>query len=177
MATTTYATSGIQKIEWAEGHAWGKVSNLRVNGATEVYPGFCLTSQGNTYPDVSKPDARGDSVYAVAGCNIGHNMDSVYADNAVIVGYLTGSGWGVYPIKKGGTGGGDCVAGEIMVSMGAGDEGFIRSLKKDTAVLIADYTSTVLATTILGYHAIMGRAADTVASAANNAPMRVVLSV
>jgi hypothetical protein len=153
-----------------------RVTMIENGGA--VFPGMTVTCTGETWPDVAKNDAIGDSTFGIAGVPPGADVDTVIADNTEIPVYRCGSGAIVYAYHKGTPSGGSCVAGDIMVACGLEDTGFIAPLAKQIdAITAADYTSTVLATTITILFSIVGRAMETHASAANNVPIQIMLSV
>jgi len=149
---------------------------LRAGGA-EIFPGHCVTSTGNTWPDVMLPDAISDSCMGIAGVPDGADIDTVIADNAEFEVYLTGSGAIVYGYHKGATGGGSIVAGDILCAHGEAATGLLVPLSKALATVVADHTSTVLATVITKLFALVGRALETHASAAGNTPIQVRLSI
>jgi len=143
-----------------------------------IYPGFCVTCTGETWPDVAKPDAISDNVFGIAGVPPGADVDTVIANNVEFPVYRTGSGAIVYCYHKGTASGGAVEAGDILVSCGLEDTGFVAALAKQIyAITAADYTSTVLATTITFLFALVGRAMETHASAADNTPIQVMLSI
>lgn len=169
MATTALSTVS-NRIEWSEGAAWGKIDR-RVNGSTEVYPGYALTGDGNTPPDVSKLDAAGESFFAVAGLLGDHPIDDVYDDNEVIPVYLPGSGWGIWCYRKKAQGG--HFEGEIMVA-DTEDTGHFEPLSNAIAGL---GTLASLATILLKLRAYAGRAGDTQASNAAVLPFKLRLAI
>ena len=151
---------------------------LRVNGAAEVYPGFVVTSEGHTSPDMAKPDAIGDSCTGVAGLLENQDIGTVYADNAEIPVYLTGCGAIVrcYHGKDDGA----VVKGDILVASSVDDDGHVRTLKKAWADLLAateTTQATVLATQIKAIFSLLGRAMETQASTGTTVPIKVLLSL
>jgi hypothetical protein len=153
-----------------------RVSMIENGGA--LFPGMTCTCTGETWPDIAKPDAISDSVFGIVGVPPGKDVDTVIADNTEVPVFRTGSGAIVYAYHKGTPSGGSVVAGDIMVACGLEDTGFIAPLAKQLdAITAADYTSTVLATTITILYSIVGRACETHASAANNVPIQIMLSV
>jgi len=148
----------------------------RDNGGV-IYPGWTVTSEGQTFPDIITPTAAANSVLGIAGCNANHDVDTIYADNDEFPVFLCGSGAIVYGYHKGTAGGGSIVDGEILVAYGAGSAGQVISLAKAWNVLTGDVTNTIMATTITRSLAIVGRAAETHASAANTVPIKILLSV
>ncbi len=173
MATTSMSSLGFGDILVRDGTH--PPITLRVNGATEVYPGYPVTSQGHTYPDCAKPDATGDSVVGVAGLLEDQNINTVYADDAEIPVYETGSGAKVRMYHA--LDGGSIVAGEILVAQAVDDSGHVETLRKAMDGLVADYTSTLLATTITHIFSIVGRAMETHASSGTVTPIKVLLSI
>ena len=149
----------------------------RVENGGEVYPGSCVTMEGETWPDVALPDAISDSAYGIAGLLPNHDIDTIYTDNDVIPIHRCGSGDVVMGHHKGTGGGGSIVAGDILIAYGNTANGYVRPLSKALASIIADHTSTVLATAITQLLAIMGRAMETHASAANDVPIEILLSI
>jgi len=147
----------------------------RANGA-EIYPGHAVTSTGETAPDVCLPDAISDSCLGIAGVPDGADIDTVIADNAEFEVYLTGSGAIVYGYHMGATGGA-VVAGDILCAHGESATGLLMPLSKALQDVVADHTSTVLATAITKLFALVGRAMETHASAAANTPIQVRLSI
>lgn len=174
MATTamsTYARSILVK------EGMHPTATLRVDG-TDIFPGLALTAVGETLPDVGLPDAISDSVIGVAGLLETQDIGTVYADNTEIPVYLTGSGAQVRMYHKGTAGGGNIVAGDILVADGLGNNGYVVSLAKQwDAVTVGDHTATVLATTLTILYSIVGRALETHASAAAVTPIKVMLSI
>ncbi len=150
----------------------------RVNGSLVLYPGLCVTATGQTFPDVILPATTASSVVGIAGCNANQDIDTAYADNAEFPVFLCGSGAIVYGMHKGTPGGGSIVEGDILCAHGAAAAGQVVPLAnaiKDA--LVADPTNTVLATALDKLFAIVGRAAETQASATNTVPIKVLLSV
>ena len=174
MATT--AMSGYTRKIVVHETPTARVTMIENGGA--LFPGMTCTCTGETWPDVAKPDAIGDSVFGIVGVPPGKDVDTVIPDNTEIPVYRTGSGAIVYCYHKGTPSGGSVEAGDILVSCGLEDTGFVAPLKKQIdAITVADYTSTVLATTITILFSIVGRAMETHASAANNTPIQVMLSI
>jgi hypothetical protein len=147
---------------------------MRDNGGV-VYPGRVVTCIGQTFPDVVLSTAISSSAFGVAGLNENQDVDTVYTDDDEFPVYTCGSGAIVRTWHKGTPGGGDIVAGDILIACEA--SGFVRPLSKGIASLVEDYTSTVLATVVTKFLAIMGRAMETHASATNDTPIKVLLSV
>lgn len=172
MATT--AMSGYSQQIYVYTPPKGK-KTMRANGA-EIYPGHCVTCQGETWPDVCLPDSISDSCFGIAGVPHGGDVDTVIADNAEFAVFLTGSGAIVYGFHKG-TSGGAIVAGDILVADGLAANGLVVPLTDALQDVVADHTSTVLATAITKLFAIVGRAMETHASATNNTPIQIRLSV
>lgn len=166
MATTAMSTY-TRRIALQEGLPWGRIP-VRVNGSDEVYPGFVITNDGHTWPDVGKPDAIYERPLAIADCEADHDIDLVYADDAEIGAYLLNSQAVVFVYKKGGAGGGSVKYDDIMCSDGTANTGFVRPLYKALAGS-ATYASFMLT--------IVGRARETLASAAANTPMMIQLGV
>lgn len=148
---------------------------MRANGA-EIFPGHAVTCTGETWPDVCLPDAISDSCFGIAGVPEGGDIDIVIADNDEFRVYLTGSGAIVYGFHKGASGG-DIVAGDILVADGTSANGLLIPLNDAIQDVVADHTSTVLATVITKLFALVGRAMETHASATANTPIQVRLSV
>jgi hypothetical protein len=149
---------------------------MRANGA-EIYPGQCVTCEGETWADVCLPDAISDSCFGVAGVPDGADIDTVIGDNVSFPVYRCGSGAIVYCYHKGASGG-SVVAGDIMVADGTTANGRVIPLSDAIQdILVADYDSTVLATVITKLFALVGRAMETHASATNNTPIQVMLSI
>jgi hypothetical protein len=146
-----------------------------VNGA-DIFPGMPVTCNGETFPDVCLPDARGESVFGVTGLLETQDIDTVYANNAEIPIYLTGSGAQVRMYASA-TSGATITAGDIMVVDATAAVGYVETLMKAMDALVADYTSTLLATTITRLFEIVGRAMETSASTGNARPIKVMLSI
>jgi len=150
---------------------------MTVHGSN-IFPGMPVTCTGETWPDVGLPDAISDSVFGVAGLLENQDIGTVYADDAEIPVYTTGSAAIVRMYHKGTPSGGSIVAGDILVACGLEDAGHVAPLAKQIdAIMEGDYTSTVLATTITILFSIVGRAQETHASAAANTPIKVLLSI
>ena len=147
----------------------------RVDGA-DVFPGMPVTCEGETFPDVCLPDGIGDSVYGVTGLLENQDIGTVYANNAEIPIYKTGEGAIVYMYASA-VSGATITAGDIMVADCVAAVGYVQTLKKALDALVADYTSTLLATTILKIFSIVGRACDTSASTGSARPVRILLSI
>ncbi len=173
MATTSMESLGFRDILVREGTH--PPITMTVNGATEVFPGFPVTSQGHTYPDVAKPDATGDSVLGVAGLLENQIIGNTYADDDEIPVYECGSGAKVRMYHA--LDGGSIVAGEILVAQAVDNSGHVETLRKAMDALVADYTSTLLATTITHIFSIVGRAMETHASSGTVTPIKVLLSI
>lgn len=149
---------------------------MREDGG-EVFPGHCVTCQGETWPDVCLPDGTGDSVFGIAGLLENQDIGTVYTDNDEIPVYTTGSG----AIVRGyydGDSGGSCVAGEILVTSARAAAGTVRSLKKSLEDFVADGSAgTILATQILNLYGLVGRAMETFASTGTTTPIKILLSI
>ena len=173
MATTTMASLGYYDILEREG--FHPPVTLRVNGA-DVFPGMPVTSQGETHPDVCLPDGVGDSVCGVTGLLENQDIGTVYADNSEVPVYLTGHGAIVKMYHA--LNGGSVVFGDIMVAQTLEALGFVEPLAKAIdRICVADYTSTVLATTIKHVFSLVGRAMETHASTGTTTPIKVCLSI
>ncbi len=149
----------------------------RMNQAT-AYPGLVVTAAAQTYPDIVMPTAAANSALGILGCNPNADIDTAYADNTEVPVYLCGSGAIVYGMHKGTGGGGDIVEGDILCAHGIGAAGQVVPLAnalKDA--LVTDATNTVIASALDHLFAIVGRAAETQASATNTVPIKVLLSV
>ena len=154
----------------------GGIVTMRAGGA-EIYPGHCVTCEGNTWPDVMLPDANTDSVFGIASCPPDKDIDTVLADNSEFDVYLCGSGAIVYGYRKGADGGGDTVAGDIMVAYGIAAAGSVVALKNALQDITGDCANTVMATQYKRMLAMVGRAVETLASSANTVPIKMILSV
>ena len=151
---------------------------LRVNGAAEVYPGYAITSTGNTFPDVAKPDDLADSACGCAGLLENQDIDTVYADDAEIPVYFTGSGAIVRMYHA--LNGGSIVFGDILVTQAVDDTGYVEPLSKalnDVIAAGAAMGPTVLATQINCLFSLIGRAMETHASTGTTTPIKVLLSI
>ena len=177
MATTTMASLGFYDILVREGiHP---PITLRVNGATEVFPGFPVTTQGHTYPDCAKLDGIGDSCIGVAGLLENQAIGATYADDEEIPVYECGSGAKVRMYHD--LAGGSIVAGDILVAQAVDDSGHVEPLAKAINDFIADGTGgtggTILATQIKHFFSLVGRAMETSASTGTTVPIKVLLSI
>lgn len=174
MASTTAMSGYSRKIVVHE------TANARVtmiaNGA-EIYPGHCVTSQGETWPDVALPDEIGDSVFGIAGVPPGADADTVIANNVEFPVYRCGSGAIVYGFHKGAAKGGSVVAGEIVCAYGAAANGAVIASNKIMTAAIAAATSSVIATAVTKFYAMVGRAMETRASADATVPIQIMLSI
>jgi hypothetical protein len=174
MATTAMNTYSYEILVESGGHP----TVTMITNDTSIFPGTPVTCTGQSWPDVGQPDAIGDSIFGVAGLRPDQDIGTAYANNVSIPIHRTGCGDVVMMYHKGTPSGGSIVAGDILVSCGLEDAGHVAPLAKQIdAITAADYTSTVLATTITILYSIVGRAQETHASAANNTPIKVLLSV
>jgi len=173
MATTSMSSLGYRDILVREGiHP---PITMRANGA-ETFPGYPVTVDGHTYPDVGKPDGIGDPILGVAGLEPNQDIDTAYADNAEFPVYLCGSGAIVRMYH--GLDDGSILAGEILVASAVDDDGHVRPLSKALADFVADGSAgTILATQIQSLYSIVGRALETHASSGTTTPIKVILSV
>lgn len=174
MATTTMASLGFYDILVREG--MHPPITMRVNGA-DIFPGMPVTTQGetNTY-DVCLPDAAGDSVVGVTGLLENQAIGVVYANNAEIPVYLTGSG-AIVRMYHGKAVCGDITFGEILVAQSVEAVGHVESLRRALEGYTDAGVCTVLATAIVHIFSIVGRAQETHASCADTEPIRVLLSI
>lgn len=172
MATTSMSSLGYRDILVREG--MHPPVTMRINGA-DVFPGMPVTSQGETYPDVCLPDGVGDSVCGVTGLLENQDIDTVYSDNDEVPVYLTGHG-AIVKMYHSATGG-SIVFGEILVADPVAAVGYVETLRKSMDALAADYTSTLLATTITYIFSMVGRAMETHASSGTVTPIKVCLSI
>ncbi len=174
MATTTMASLGYHDILVRDGtHA---PITLRVNGATEVFPGFPVTCTGHTYPDCAKLDGIGDSCIGVAGLLENQIIGNTYADDEEIPVYETGSGAKVRMYHA--LDGGSVVAGDILVAQAVDNSGHVEPLAKALNDFIADGSAgTILATQIKHFFSMVGRAMETHASTGTVTPIKVLLSI
>jgi len=150
---------------------------MRANGA-ETFPGYPVTVDGHTYPDVGKPDGIGDPILGVAGLEPNQDIDTVYADNAEFPVYLCGSGAIVRMYH--GLDDGSILAGEILVASAVDDDGHVRPLSKAIADIVGaaeTALATILVTQIQSLYSIVGRALETHASSGTTTPIKVILSV
>jgi len=148
---------------------------MRANGA-EIYPGYPVTCDGHTYPDCGCPDGLGDPILGVAGLSENMDIDTVIANDANFPVYLCGSGAIVYMYH--GLNGGSVLAGEILISSAADDDGHVKSLSTALKDYIVDGSAgTILATQIQQLWSIVGRSLETHASTGTTTPIQVILSV
>lgn len=146
-----------------------------IENGGEVFPGMPVTCTGETWPDVCLPDGVGDSVFGVAGLLENQDIGTVYTDNDEIPIYCTGDGAIVRMYHA--LNGGSIVAGDILVAQTHEHVGYVEPLSKALDALVADYTSTVLATTIKHIFSVVGRAMETHASCGTTTPIKVKLSI
>ena len=173
MATTSMTSLGWYDILVREG-IHPPVTMIDNGGA--VFPGYAVTCTGETYPDVSKADTLGDSVFGVAGCLENQAIGVVYTDNDEIPVYLTGSGAIVrmYHEKTGGS----IVAGDILVANCTDGGGHVEPLAHAIGDFITDGSAgTILATQIKTVFSLVGRAMETHASSGTTTPIKVLLSI
>lgn len=173
MATTKISTLGYHDILIREGiHP---PVTMRAQGA-ETFPGMPVTLDGNTWPDVELPDALGESVFGVAGLSPNDDIDTVYADDEEFPVYLCGSG--AIVVMYHAANGGDVVAGDILVAQSLEAAGYVETLQKAIEDFVADGSAgTILATQIVHFESIVGRAMETHASSGTVTPIRVLLSI
>ncbi len=174
MATTTMESLGYRDILVRDGiHP---PITMRVNGASEVFPGFPVTVQGHTYPDCAKLDGIGDSCLGVAGLLENQIIGNTYADDAEIPVYECGSGAKVRMYHD--LAGGSIIAGDILVAQAVDDSGHVEPLAKALNDFIADGSAgTILATQIKHFFSLVGRAMETHASTGTTTPIKVLLSI
>ena len=172
MATTSMESLGFWDILVREG-AHPPVTMREADG--EIFPGYPVTSDGKTFPEVGKPDATGESVFGVAGLLENKAIGVVYTAADEIPIYLCGSAAIVRMYHA--LDGGSIVAGDILVAQAVDNSGHVEPLAKAMDALVADYTSTLLATTITHIFSIVGRAMETHASSGTVTPIRVLLSI
>lgn len=173
MATTSMKSLGWYDILVREGiHP---PVTMREDGG-EVFPGYPVTVEGHTYPDVAKLDALGDPVFGVAGLLENQDIGTVYANNDEIPVYLCGSGAIVRMYHS--LNGGSIIAGDILVAQAVEDAGHVEPLKKALADFITDGSAgTILATQIKTFFSLLGRAMETHASTGTTTPIKVLLSI
>ena len=174
MAGTTAMAGYTRKIIVAETDL-SRVTMI-ANGA-EIYPGHCVTTQGETWPDVALPDAISDSVFGIAGVPPGADVDTVIANNKSFPVFRCGSGAIVYGYHKGAAKGGDVTAGEIVCAYGAAANGAVIAANKILTASIAAATCTVIASAAQKFYAMVGRAMETHASITTTTPIQIMLSV
>ena len=175
MATTSMSSKGYRDILVREG--FHPPVTMIENGGV-IFPGYVVTTEGETYPDVAKPDAKGDTATGVAGLKENQDIDTVYADNSEIPIYLCGSGAIVKCYFS--LNGGDCTMGEILVSQGLEDTGHVESWAnaiKDSIAAGHDAFTSVWLTQVVSLYALVGRAMETVASTGTTVPIKVLLSI
>ena len=173
MGTTSMKSKGYYDILEREG--MHPPVTMRINGA-DVFPGMPVTVNGETWPDVCLPDAVGEEVLGVTGLLENQDIGTVYADNSEVPVYFTGHG-AIVRMYASATSGTYIYAGELLVADGPGAIGYVQTLRKAIDALAADYTSTLMATTIKHVFSILGRAQETHASSGTVDPIRVLLSV
>ena len=106
------------------GFPWA-VATARVNGSSELRPGYVCTSTGGGAGtvDVAKPDAADDNVFGVVECNPDQDMDTNYDDDKEVTVYLRGGGHVVWCFAKANVGA--FKAGDVVVADAATDNGFV----------------------------------------------------
>jgi len=173
MATTAMKSLGWYDILVREG-IHPPVTMIDNGGA--VFPGYAVTCTGETFPDVSKADAIGDSVFGVAGLLENQDIGIVYTDNEEIPIYLTGSGAIVRMYHS--LSGGSIVAGDILVANCTDGGGHVETLAHALTDFITDGSAgTILATQIKVFFSLVGRAMETHASSGTTTPIKVLLSI
>ena len=173
MATTKPSTLGYHDILIREGvHP---PVTLRAQ-ATGIFPGLCVTVDGNTWPDAELVDAIGESCIGVAGNDGNQDVDLTHADNEQFPCYLTGSAAQVVCYHA--ANGGSVVAGDILVAQSVEAAGYVETLQKALEDFVADGSAgTILATQILHFESLVGRALETHASSGTVTPIKVLLSI
>jgi len=175
MATVTMAEKGYRDILIREG--FHPPVTMRENGGV-VFPGYVVTSEGETYPDVALPDVKGDTALGIAGLLENQDIDTIYATDDEIPIYLCGCGAIVkcYLAPNGGA----PTFGEIMVSQGFEDNGYVETwetaIKDSIAAGHAAFTSVWL-TQVVSLYALVGRAMETFASTGKSEPLSILLSI
>ena len=143
-----------------------------------IFPGYVVTTEGETYPDVAKPDLKGDTALGIAGLLENQDIDTVYATNSEIPIYLCGCGAIVkcYLAPNGGA----PTFGEIMVSQGREDLGYVETWEtaiKDAIAGADTNIGTIWATQVVSLYALVGRAMETFASTGKSEPLKILLSI
>ncbi len=145
-----------------------------------AFPGFPLTTTGETYPDVSVADALGDNVVGVAGLIENADIGTVYATDTEIPVYRTGHGAQIRMYHDGDSGG-EVRDGDIMCAATVTGLGHVRTLKKSLEDFIAaaagGISVTMLGTQIQHFFSILGRSMETIASTGTSVPIIISLSI
>ena len=176
MATTTMSEKGYRDILVREGFH-PPVTMIENGGA--IFPGYVVTSEGETFPDVAQPDLKGDTALGIAGLLENQDIDTVYTDNSEIPVYLCGCGAIVkcYLAPNGGA----PTFGEIMVSQGLEALGYVETWETAIKDAIDDGTGgtggTIWLTQVTSLYALVGRAMETLASTGKTAPLKILLSI
>ena len=85
------------KIVWYSKNGYVPHVWRRVNGSTEVYPGYVVTQTGSTDADITSADADTTDVpLGVVDLKPGHDIDTAYDDNEWVPVIPCGSGIGVH---------------------------------------------------------------------------------
>lgn len=171
MATTAMTTKSYRILIESGGHP---TVTMTEDGG-EVFPGYPVTCQGETYNDVCIPDGIGDSVFGVAGLLPTQDIGTVYANNTEIPVHRTGCGDVVMMYHA--ANGGSIVAGEILVAQTVEHLGYVEPLRKAMLDAASGDTLTMLATQMTHIFSIVGRAQETHASSGTVTPIRVLLSI
>ncbi|MHA2380756.1 MAG: hypothetical protein ACXADS_15910 [Candidatus Thorarchaeota archaeon] len=175
MATTKMSTAGYRDILIREGiHP---PVTMDENGGA-IFPGFVVTSEGETYPNVAKPDGIGDTATGIAGCLENQDIDTVYTTGTEIPVYLSGCGAIVVGFLAGN--GGAPTFGEIMVAQTVEDAGYVETFNqaiKDSIAAAETAMATILATQLPHLFSLIGRAMETVASSGTVVPIKLLLSI
>lgn len=164
--TVLFGAYGAQILVRA-GHPWGKVTR-KTNGA-DIYPGMPVTETGETFPDVAKCAAAGDTVLGVVECPPDCDVDTVIPNDKTVEVYLKKSA-NIVRMWHAGVNGGSVVAGDIVYSLSSGGEGHIEPMYKHAAYA---GDATLLATFMA--HDYVGISYETHASNTANVPIKVIL--
>jgi len=125
--------------------SWG-IQTYRVDGASELKPGYVCTPTGHTYPDIGRPDGDDDMTLGICIENPDDDLDTYFSDNDEIRVARVGSAcvvWVYIDDDEGAQ-----VAGTPVYSTGADDDGFVEVRPAVTAPAGDTYSTATMQTAL-----------------------------
>lgn len=104
-------------------HSANAFQTFRVNGATELRPGYVCTATGHTWPDIGRPDGAQDYTLGIVLDNADLDINAWFPDNTVVTVALRGGQASVWGYGHDDTGA--YAQGASVTSTGASNNGFI----------------------------------------------------